>query len=60
MNDAELLRLYTDFQLATARALEVLRGHGMTSQQFREADANAGVIWRRMRGVLGQAGLPWK
>ena len=24
MNDAELLRLYTDFQVATARALEVV------------------------------------
>ena len=55
MNDAEVLRLYADFQLATTRALEVLRWHGTASRQFRQADANAGAMWRRVKRALDEA-----
>jgi hypothetical protein len=56
---AELQRLYREHAAATETAVAVLAARGMDSPEFAEADKAAGVIWRRMREILGDAGKHW-
>jgi hypothetical protein len=56
---AELKRLYADHAAASGRALAVLAREGMESPQFFEADKAVGVIWRKIREILGTANSHW-
>lgn len=49
----ELKRLYSEVATATARAGQILAEKGMGSPEFAEADKAVGVIWRRIREILG-------
>jgi hypothetical protein len=55
----ELKRLYADYATATQRAAIVLAAKGMTSAEFAEADKAAGILYRRIREILGTAGQSW-
>jgi hypothetical protein len=50
---AELRRLYDKHVAASIHTGNVLRTHGMESFQFFETDRATGMIWRRIREILG-------
>jgi hypothetical protein len=56
---AELQHLYSEFVAASQHAAQTLRAKGINSPDFREADRATGVIWRRLREILGTAGSHW-
>jgi hypothetical protein len=51
---AELKRLYEEHTAASNHAGTVLHTYGMASAEFAEADAATGVLWRRIRDLLGE------
>ena len=55
----ELKRLYAALPAATAKANAALRASGMTSEAFREADAEVSVIIRGIKKILGVDGKHW-
>ena len=55
----ELKQLYTEHAAATARAAVILAAKGMDSPEFGEADKAAGLVWRRIREILGTADKHW-
>jgi hypothetical protein len=56
---AEYQRVYADYSVALAHASDVLSAKGMSSPEFREADAAAGKLWTRLRELRGEAGQHW-
>jgi hypothetical protein len=56
----ELRRLYQQHAAASAGALAALAKYGMESPEFLDADRATGVIWRRIREILGVAGTDWR
>jgi hypothetical protein len=53
---AELERLKSEYLDATARAMEAIRGPGMDSQAFVDADDEASRAARRIKEILGITG----
>jgi hypothetical protein len=58
-NAAEYQRLYAEFVDAVARAGTILKARGMDSEEFRQADADAGRLSVRLRELRGDAGKNW-
>jgi hypothetical protein len=56
---AELQRLYDEHAKASKRAAEILAAKGMESHEFLEADKTTGIIYRRIREILGTSGSQW-
>jgi hypothetical protein len=56
---AELKRLYAEHSAASKNAGTILATEGMDSPRFAEADKAVGVIWRRIREILGTSGSHW-
>lgn len=56
---AELSRLYAEYEKAVRHGGAVLQKHGMTSPEFAAADSATNQLWRRIREILGDAGVPW-
>ncbi|MBF0680068.1 MAG: hypothetical protein IR164_14130 [Devosia sp.] len=46
--------LYSRFVAATAHAGEMLKQHGLTSKEFREADHAAGTISYEIQKLIGR------
>ena len=57
--NAELELLQAEYQAATTRAVRAIRAHGMDSQAFLQADAEAGIAAKRIKEILGIAGQDW-
>jgi hypothetical protein len=51
---AELKRLYADYAISVNRAAVILASRGMDSPEFADADKASGVLWRRIREILGE------
>jgi hypothetical protein len=56
---AEYERLYYQLVTAVVAAGKVLSTHGMESEEFRKADAEATDLWVKLRELQGMAGNPW-
>jgi hypothetical protein len=56
---AEFQRLYAEYAAAMVNALAILRAKGMSSEEFRQADAAAGALRARIRELQGTAGKHW-
>jgi hypothetical protein len=56
---AEYGRLYYQLVTAVVAAGKVLGTHGMESEEFRKADAEATDLWVKLRELQGMAGNPW-
>ena len=57
---AELKRLYVEFASSVKRTAVILTSNGMDSPEFAEADKASGVLWKRIREILGDTGKPWR
>jgi hypothetical protein len=55
----EYKRLYAEYDAATTKAHAVLIAKGMASDEFAQADAAVGQLWRRLRELQGMAGKHW-
>jgi hypothetical protein len=55
----ELKRLYREYSAVAERAAAILAAKGMDSPEFFEADKATGVLWRRIREILGTADKHW-
>ena len=53
---AEYQRLYIDYYAAISKAVATLKARGMDSEEFRQADADAGRIWKQLRELQGMSG----
>ena len=55
----EYVRLYQEHSRATLRAVHALRGYGMKSTEFRDADAETCQLWTTLKELQGAAGKDW-
>lgn len=56
---AELKKLYEEHARASGLAAMMLVNHGMSSDEFLKADAEAGRIWLQIRKLIGKEGQHW-